>query len=99
MAEKIALADFLAHLREQLSFAWMDAQDQRIRFRAKTIELEIQVTASKEGGGGIKVWVLEGSGKAAAETVQRIKLTLEPVEVEPKAPGAVPKELIIKDQD
>lgn len=98
MAKKIELARFIEMVREQLSFAWMDAQKERIRFRAKSLELEMQVTVGKEGGGGFKVWVLEGNAKASEETVQKIKLILEPVEKNPLDPTADPEDLLMSDE-
>ena len=99
MAEKIALSDFIEHVREQLGFAWVSAENQRIRFLTKSIELEMQVTVGKEAGGGVKVWLLEGSGKAKGETVQKIKMTIEPVEVDPEDPDEIPRKLRIADRD
>lgn len=48
-------------------------------------ELELAVTVGAEVGGGIKVWLIDVSGKAKAEQVSRIKLKFGPAGSKPTA--------------
>ena len=48
-------------------------------FTYGNVELELQVTVKKEGGGGIKLYVFDLKGGASRDDVQKIKVTLEPL--------------------
>ena len=48
-------------------------------FTYGNVELELQVTVKKEGGGGIKLYVVDLKGGASRDDVQKIKVTLEPL--------------------
>lgn len=65
------------------------AGDELRKARAKTVpdpvmqftgcEIELDVKLGAEGGGGIKIWVLELGGKVSKEKSGTIKLTFGPV--------------------
>lgn len=48
-------------------------------FTYANVELELQVTVKKEGGGGVKLYVFDLKGGASRNDVQKIKVTLEPL--------------------
>lgn len=81
MAE-IGLSDVVQGLRAELARAMTEGEDQQIQFQAKSIEMEFQVGVQKKADGkaGLRFWVLElgGSGSYATESIQRIRLSLEP---------------------
>ena len=48
-------------------------------FTYGNVELELQVTVKKEGGGGVKLYVFDLKGGGSRDDVQKIKVTLEPL--------------------
>ena len=48
-------------------------------FTYANVELELQVTVKKQGGGGVKLYVFDLKGGASRDDVQKIKVTLEPL--------------------
>ncbi len=76
----IELADAIRQLREQLAAAVIEGKDERLRFGLEAIELELQVTATKKGTAGLKLWLIEAGaeGEIAKESVQKVKLVLKP---------------------
>ncbi len=81
--KKIPLADLLIELRRELEEARRAGEDQNLRFRVESVEVELKVTVSKdaEAGAGFKFWVINGDakGKIAAESVQTLRLKLDPL--------------------
>ena len=79
----IPLASAIEDLRSELLLALEAGKGEKLHFRLKPIELELQVaiTATGSGKGGVKFWVVEfgveGGGKR--ETTHKLKLTLEPI--------------------
>ena len=80
--EKLDLRATLAALRAELADAVLDAADEEITFPVAGIEVEFQVgvTSSHDGRAGIRFWLLElgGSRASAAESVQTLRITLDP---------------------
>ncbi|MBF0141490.1 MAG: hypothetical protein HQL74_14565 [Magnetococcales bacterium] len=80
---KIALAEMISSLRSELQQAQDEGQDKKLHFVVGDVEMELQVTVTKEGtvGGGVKFWVYDASlsGKVAEQMVQKIKIKLAPV--------------------
>ena len=82
---KIPLAEMIVEPVE-LRTALLDAQhkgkNEDLKFSIDDIELELQFTASKEGGteGGVNFWVYNASasGKMASETVHTLRFKLKP---------------------
>jgi len=83
MADNVTVADAIKQLRTQLEDAQQEGTGKALRFVAKSVELELGIVfrSEKEGGGGMKAWFLDISGKAkvADETTHKVKLLLEPV--------------------
>jgi len=79
----VGLAEAIAALRDDLSEAWWDGQNARVRFEVEPVELTLQVgvTGSTEGNAGIKWHVLAIGGKKSHEatSAQTLKLKLKPV--------------------
>jgi hypothetical protein len=79
---EIGLSDALRALRAELEAAMSEGEGQRVQFEAKAIEMEFQVGITKSGDvkGGVHFWVLElgGGGAYASESIQKVKLALEP---------------------
>lgn len=80
--KKIELADYISHLRQQLTKAANEGETKSVRFEVKNLELELETVAEKtrEGKGGVKFWIVSVGGSAATEdqVTQRLKLTLRP---------------------
>jgi hypothetical protein len=83
----IELSDMIVGLRKELQKAQAKAEKEDLKFKVDGIEIEAQVTVSKEATveGGVKwnFWIFsEAEGKAGAgiskETVQTIRLKLTP---------------------
>jgi hypothetical protein len=81
--EKIPLAEMLKDLRTELLTARSEGQNADLRFEVTDVELEVNIAATKEagGGGGVKFWVYNAEAKVRASDVRthRLKLTLKPL--------------------
>ncbi len=80
--QRIELAEYIKHLRRQITKASREGEGKSVRFDVETLELELQIVVerSKEGKAGIKSWILSVGGAAARkdEVTQTIKLSLRP---------------------
>ncbi len=65
-------------LREELSRAMQLSEKSKLRFKLAPIELTLQLVAKREVSGGLSWYILTAGGKAANETTQTLKLTLDP---------------------
>jgi hypothetical protein len=78
----LGLAETIQALREELEGAVAQSGDEQIRFLVGPVEVEFQIAVKREGsaGGKARFWVIEAGaeGKVGRESVQRVKLTLEP---------------------
>lgn len=87
MPEDVRIAEAIRELREQLEQAQAESAGSGLRFRAKSVEIEMSVVfkTDVQGSAGLKAWVLDLSAKAgtAHEASHKVKLVLEPVMVEP----------------
>src|SRR5579871_5993954 len=85
MAE-IGLVEAIASLREELAEAVEKGKNQDIQFPVGNIDLEFQVGVTRDvkGGGKLRFWVLELGADTgyAAETVQKVKISLGAVNAE-----------------
>ncbi|MFF7370772.1 MULTISPECIES: trypco2 family protein [Streptomyces] len=76
----IELADLLASLRSEIETARVQAEDEDIRFRIESVDLELHVAVekTKQAKGGVKFWVLSGdvSGGSKNTRTHVIKLRL-----------------------
>ena len=79
-----SLADMIAAVRRDLSAAQTAGLGQAVQFRTGPVELELEVavTGTRGGEGGVQIWVLTLGGKLEREraNTQRIKVTLHPVD-------------------
>lgn len=82
VAERIGLTDTIAALRSELAAAIAAAADEDVQFPVGHVELEfhVGVTKTADTRAGVKFWVVElgGGGQYAAESIQNVKVTLEP---------------------
>jgi hypothetical protein len=80
--QEIELSEMLVNLRQELVKAQKSAAKEDLKFSVGDIEVELQITTTKEGQGkgGVKFWVYnaEASGKLSTQKVHKIKLTLKP---------------------
>jgi hypothetical protein len=65
-------------LREELSRAMRLSEDSKLRFELAPIELTLQLVVKREVSGGLSWHIVTAGGKAANETTQTLKLTLDP---------------------
>lgn len=80
-----SLAHTIAAVRRDLAEAMLEGQDKSIQFRTGPVELELEVGVTNTGGGeaGVRLYVVTLSGKGEREktTTQRVKLTLQPIDI------------------
>ncbi len=78
----IELAEWIAALRAELQAAQTEGAGKDLQFAVGPLELEFEVTASREGGGrgGIRFYVAEIGADARIQSgsTQRVKITLAP---------------------
>ena len=81
-----SLADTIAAVRRELASAQAAGTGQAVQFRTGPVELEFEVAVTRTGGGqaGVQLWVLTvgGKGELGHATTQRIKVTLQPVNLD-----------------
>jgi Trypsin-co-occurring domain 2 len=79
------LAEAIQGIRADLQEAVAAGVNEPLRFDVGPVELEFTVNVQRDAGAkaGVKIWVVEigGSGGMSRDTVQRIKVTLNPVDV------------------
>jgi len=84
MPQSIGLADLIQQVKKELlSTVPGESADTPIMF-VESVELELQVAVSREGGGGIKIDVLsfggaEAKGATSQERSHTVKVTLSPL--------------------
>jgi hypothetical protein len=80
--EQIRLSELIDALRVELAVAIDQGKNQAIQFGVGPIELEVEIGVSKTttGGGGVEFWVVKAAGERGHEDVvtHRVKVTLEP---------------------
>jgi hypothetical protein len=93
----IGLAAAIAALREDLLLASESGEGSDMRFRISSIDLSLQVAATKAAGGKIG-WTVLGLGASyESATTQTLTLTLEPLWRRPD--GVYTSDFAISDQD
>ncbi|MEU6578310.1 trypco2 family protein [Streptomyces sp. NPDC046805] len=82
MGDRIPLADVLDQIRAELVDASARSMDQDLQFPVGTVQIELQVgvTQSADGKGGVKLWVVDLAGGTAIshQAVQKVIVNLEP---------------------
>ncbi len=84
MSNEIGLAEFIQQVKRELLTTYPDNENDTPLLSVDSVELELQVTVKKEGGGGVKINVLqfgggEVSGKVSRDDVQKVKVKLSPL--------------------
>lgn len=78
----IPLAQTIEDLRSELLKALKEGESQPLHFRLKPIELELQLAITTSGGGkgGVKFWVVElgANAEIKRQATHKLKLVLEP---------------------
>ncbi len=81
--EPIGLEEAIRSVRRELTNAMAAGQDEEIRFRVGTVQLDFQVAVSREAeaSGKVRFWVVElgGGGKAGTSTTHTVRLKLDPL--------------------
>ena len=80
---RVPLADAISSLRAELLEAMRESRDEELRFALGPVELEFQLTATTEagGGGGVRFWLVNAEASASRQTgsTHTLKVTLTPV--------------------
>lgn len=91
---EIPLMETIQQLRNELAVAVYEGKDHPLRFHVESIELELQVKASRESTGKaggkaeVKFWVVNataeagGEHKRGSENVHTVKLKLLPIQTD-----------------
>ncbi|MEU9213425.1 trypco2 family protein [Streptomyces sp. NPDC048415] len=78
------LGETVSVIRAQLQQAMDEGAEQALKFRTGPVELEFPIGVRKEGEAKAKVFVLpwsaEARGTVSADSVHRIKFTLQPID-------------------
>ncbi|MEU6379686.1 trypco2 family protein [Streptomyces sp. NPDC046909] len=89
----IGLSEAIATLREELSSALEAGSGSRLRFRANTVQLDVDVALTREGGGfgGVRFWVVsaEARGSVSHSVTHRLSLNLELVDMSTEETGVL----------
>lgn len=80
----VPLAEYLRVLREQLESAQQEGAGRGVKFGVEAVELEFEITMTREAGGrgGVKLWVVDAGadGKRGSGRTQRVRMTLAPTD-------------------
>jgi hypothetical protein len=84
MSTEIGLAELIQQVKQELLTTYPDSENDTPLLCVDSVELELQVTVKKEGGGGVKINVLqfgggELSGKVSRDDVQKVIVKLSPL--------------------
>lgn len=84
MSSEIGLAEFIQQVKKELLTTYPENENDTPLLSVDSVELELQVTVKKEGGGGVKINVLqfgggEVSGKISRDDVQKVTVKLSPL--------------------
>ncbi len=92
LGKNIPLSEMIESLRQELAVAIAKGDGQAIKFEVQSAEVQVELVAkkTKEGGGGVKFWVVTAEGKAAVEDETTHRLTLN---LRPKAADGTPLEV------
>ncbi len=97
----LELADVITGLRKELIKAQQEGDGESIRFNVNNVEVELETVVTKEADGklGMKFWVVEANagGKYQNASKQKIKLTLQAVNIDPVT--GVEKNMQLSDEE
>ena len=78
------LGETVSAIRAQLQQALEEGSDKPLKFRTGPVELEFSIEVRKEGEARTRIlvlpWSADARGAVSADRVNRIKLTLQPVD-------------------
>jgi len=92
MNDTVGLADAILAVREELNRAIHGATrpDQKVGFLYKEVEIQLELAITREGSakGGVKFWVVSGelSGSLKSANTHRIKVILDPYNLDTLEP-------------
>jgi hypothetical protein len=74
----VPLADLVDAVRGELEMAAVNARGKKLQFEVQEVQLEVEVatTGTREGQGGLKIWVVTAGGKASKTDAATHKVTL-----------------------
>lgn len=75
----LGLAELIEHIKQELLSTEAEGEKPIPLFSVDQVNLELQVTARKEGKAGIKVYVVELGGGGSRDDVQKVTVTLTPL--------------------
>jgi len=75
-ATDLDVSELIASVKQAITLAQKEAKPPSMVIT--WVELEISYVVKKEGGGGLKLYVVTAEGKYSTEVVQRMKYRLEP---------------------
>lgn len=75
----IGLAELIEQIKRELLSTEAEGEKPIPLFSVDQVNLELQVTARKEGKAGIKVYVVELGGGGSRDDVQKVTVTLTPL--------------------
>jgi hypothetical protein len=79
MDSSIGLADFVSQVKMELLEPDPRTTNATPLLSLEQVDLELQVTVSKDASGRVRVYVVDAGGGLKREDVQRVKLTLQPL--------------------
>jgi Trypsin-co-occurring domain 2 len=84
MSGEIGLAEFIQQVKQELLATYPENENDTPFLSVDSVELELQVTVKREGGGRAKINVLtfgsgEVSGKVSRDDVQKVTVKLSPL--------------------
>lgn len=82
---KIALADMIEELRNELQLAMEKGQGRSVRFELGEVTLEAEVAVEGAGKAGLKIVVLTGGTEFKKGTTHKVTLKLQPYDTSPGA--------------
>jgi len=75
----IGLTELIEQVKRELLSTEIDTPEATPFFSVDEVTLELQVTVSKEGKGGVNIHVVEFGGGVKRDDVQTVKVTLTPL--------------------
>ncbi len=75
----IGLAEFCEQVKRELLTPEAEGKSSVPIFSVDEVVLQLQVAVSKEGKGGIKIYVLDIGGGAKVDEIQKVTVKLKPI--------------------
>ncbi len=78
MNEQMSVAEAIAALRRELASALAEGWYEHLRFELGSVELQLQVTVTRQANGKLGWQIIEFGGASEKLEVQTLKITLNP---------------------